>query len=55
MVSKYVIDSINGAKDTLDNVEKLGETAYDICDGILLNIKGFLHDEKVWEKVRGII
>ena len=52
MVSKHVTDSITDAKNALDNIEQLGETAYDICDGVLQNIKGFIHDETVWNKIQ---
>lgn len=51
MVSKPVNDSINDAKAALDQVETLGKTAYDICDGILTNVKALVHDDGAWDKI----
>jgi len=51
MVSKPVSDSINEAKAALDQRETLGKTAYDICDGVLTNVKALVHDDEVWKKI----
>ena len=51
MVSKQISDSIKEAKEALDQVETIGRTAYDLCDGILNNIKGFVHYDIVWKKI----
>jgi len=50
-VSKQISDSITEAKAALDQVEELGKTSYDICDGMLNNIKAFVHDDAVWKKI----
>ena len=52
MVSKYVSDSITEAKNALDNLQQLGGTAFNIADGVLLNIKAFVHDDHVIQKIR---
>jgi len=51
MVSKRVTESLTNAKSALDTLKENGELAFDICDGILTNIKGFVHDEIVWGKI----
>ena len=51
MVSKQISDSITEAKAALDRVEELGTTSYDICDGVLNNLKAFIHDDVVWKKI----
>jgi len=51
MVSKKLEESILEAKEALDNIETLGATAFDICDGILSNNKAFIHDPKVYDEV----
>jgi hypothetical protein len=47
MVSEEIKKSIKEAKTALDSIDTLGETSYDICDGILLNIKAFIHDPEI--------
>ena len=51
MKSRRVEDSITNAKAALDSVEQNGELAYDICDGILTNIKAFIHSPEIWDKI----
>ena len=51
MSNEYIIDSIASAKNSLDNLEQLGETAFDMCDGSLMNIKAFIHDESIKHKI----
>ena len=51
MANKEITDSLLEAKDALDRANELGRIAYDICDGILLNIKAFIHDEDIWKEV----
>jgi len=50
-MSKMIEDNIKEAKDSLNQAEQIGEIAYDICDGKLTNIKGFIHDENIWKKI----
>lgn len=51
MVSKRIEESINDAKEALDNIDSLGRTAFDICDGILTNNKALVHDEIANKKI----
>ena len=51
MASKRLEESIMEAKEALDNVETLGRTAFDICDGILSNNKAFIHDKILYDEI----
>lgn len=52
MTNKTIEEYINAAKTMLDQAVNEGIPAYNMCDGILLNIKGFIHDEVVWDRIR---
>lgn len=53
MVNKSVEEGIMEAKDILDKVEQIGDVAYNICDGILSNLKVFVHDDKIMDEING--
>lgn len=46
-----ITESITEAKNALDNIEQLGETGFNICDGVLMNIKAFVHDQDIWDNI----
>ena len=49
MVSNHVEENINDAREAINQYPAIGEAAFDLCDGILNNIKGFIHVDKEWE------
>ena len=51
MANKRIEESITEAKEALDSIDRLGRTAFDICDGVLENNKAFVHDKVVYEKI----
>ena len=54
MVSQIVKDSIAEAKswfDQKDNPESNPFVCFNMVDGILSNLKSFIHDKDVWEKI----
>ena len=51
MSNEYIIDSIASAKNSLDSLDQMGEIAFDMCDGSLMNIKAFIHDEAIKQKI----
>jgi hypothetical protein len=44
----YIEEKVKEAADTMDQAVQIGETAYNLADGILSNLKAFVHDEKIW-------
>ena len=51
MVNKQIEESILEAKNTLNQTEQLGELSYNIADGILYNLKAFVHDEAIRKRI----
>lgn len=51
MSNKQVTENLGKAEDALNNLNELGETAFDICDGILDNCKVHINDVMLWEQV----
>lgn len=49
--NQYIGEKIKEAADTLNQAVQLGETAYNIADGTLNNLKAFIHDEKIWTDI----
>ena len=47
----HVKESLAEAKNCLNQSEEAGVMAYNLCDGILTNIKGFVHEDVVWAKI----
>jgi hypothetical protein len=47
--NQYILEKIKEAADTMDQAVQIGETAYNIADGILSNLKAFIHDDKIWK------
>jgi len=52
MTSEFILKNIKTAKEWLDKVGEIGETGFNQCDGILENLKAFIHDEVIWKKVQ---
>lgn len=46
--NQYIQEKIHEAADAMDQAVQIGETAYNLADGILSNLKAFIHDEKIW-------
>lgn len=53
MTNEYIINEIKKAKDSLDSVNdpRIGFTGFDICDGILTNLKIYVTDEKIYAQI----
>ena len=51
MANKPAVDNINEAKNALNQYPSIGEVAFDMCDGILNNIKAFIHTEDAWKEL----
>ena len=47
----HVKESLAEAKNCLNQAEEAGVMAYNLCDGILTNIKGFVHEDVTWMKI----
>jgi hypothetical protein len=52
MTSEFILSSIKTAKEYLDKVGDIGEMGFNQCDGILSNLKSFIHDEVIWRKIQ---
>jgi RecA-family ATPase len=48
MTNEWIMGQLKTAKEVLDRVPELGEAAFNLCDGILSNLKTFVTDEKIW-------
>jgi len=53
MTNQFILDNIKEAKEWLDKVNhpQIGESGFNMCDGILSNLKSFIHDENIWKKI----
>ena len=51
MTNEFILDTIKEAANTLNKVDEAGEVAFNLCDGMLSNLKSFIHDETIWKKV----
>jgi hypothetical protein len=51
MNEDYINEKIKEAADAINQAPQLGEAAYNIADGILGNLKAFIHDDKLWENI----
>jgi len=47
----YILNQIKEAADVLNHVNELGEAAYNQAEGILSNLKAFIHDPKTWDEI----
>ena len=47
----HIKESLTEAKNILNQAEEAGVMAYNLCDGILTNIKGFVHKQETWMKI----
>ena len=51
MSNKQVTENLSKAEDALNSLNELGETAFDICDGVIDNCKIHIDDSTLWDKV----
>lgn len=51
MTNEWISDQLKIAKEGLDKVTEIGEVGYNICDGILGNLKSFITDPTIYETV----
>jgi hypothetical protein len=51
MTNEWIIGQIQLAKECLDRIPEIGETGFNICDGVLSNLKTFITDENVWNTI----
>jgi hypothetical protein len=51
MTSEFILSSIKEAANYLNKTEEIGEVGFNQCEGILGNLKSFIHDEIIWKKI----
>jgi len=51
MSNEQVKNNLIKAEEALNSINELGETSFDICDGILDNCKIHINDQVIWDKV----
>ena len=51
MTNEWIVEQLKIAKEALDRVPQLGEDGYNICDGILTNLKTFVTEDEVYKKI----
>ena len=51
MTNEFILGNIKEAVNYLNRIEEIGEVAFNQCDGILSNLKSFIHDEIIWKKI----
>ena len=51
MTNEWIVEQLKIAKEALDRVPQLGEDGYNLCDGILTNLKTFVTEDEVYKKI----
>jgi len=51
MTNEWIISQIQTAKQCLDRVPELGEAGFNMCDGILSNLKTFITEDSIWNTI----
>jgi hypothetical protein len=51
MTNEWIMTQIQTAKECLDNVQEIGEAGFNMCDGILSNLKTFVTEESIWNTI----
>ena len=51
MTNEWILEQLRVAKEALDRVPQLGEDAFNVCDGILSNLKSFVTEDEAYRKI----